>query len=496
VESHEKISDTEGGFAGTLDDSDFFATAVTALGDLNGDAVSDLAVGAFGTNDGGTDRGAVWVLFLGDCVVDPTYIDFGSVVIGNSADTIFTIANSGFEIISGNVEEPCGDYEILTGGGPYVLGPGESHLVSVRFAPTTVGASACTVSTDAQCSDVALAGTGQANPAPQIMTIADVGNDEGRRVRITFAKSSNDVAGSSEPIIQYEAFRRIDPLPSLVYGDAMDLEARTRDARAAGMISEPALLAIGWDYAGAVPAHLEPEYNMLAGTLADSTHTNGMYWSAFFIRAATDEPGVFFDSAVDSGYSLDNLSPPPVSGFVAVYDADEGNELSWEPSAARDFATFRIYRDATPTFTPRATNLAHLTRVTRWLDATGQGGYYQITAADSSGNESDPLPPAIIGTPELAPRTFALHQNVPNPFNPSTLIRYDVAAPGGRVTIAIYDVRGALVRTLVDRNEAPGSKTEPWDGKDHRGREVTSGVYFYRMQTEGFSETRKMVLMR
>ncbi len=64
VKSHQKISDTEGGFTGTLDDQDFFGVSVAWLGDLDGDHVPDLAVGAWGDDDGGTRRGAVWVLFL------------------------------------------------------------------------------------------------------------------------------------------------------------------------------------------------------------------------------------------------------------------------------------------------------------------------------------------------------------------------------------------------------------------------------------------------
>ncbi len=63
VKSHQKISDTQGGFTGTLDDSDYFGRA-TSLGDLDGDGVADLAVGAYGDDDGGDRRGAVWVLFL------------------------------------------------------------------------------------------------------------------------------------------------------------------------------------------------------------------------------------------------------------------------------------------------------------------------------------------------------------------------------------------------------------------------------------------------
>ena len=61
---HQKISDTEGGFTGILDDWERFGTSVALLGDLDGDGVDDLAVGASRDDDGGEDRGAVWILFL------------------------------------------------------------------------------------------------------------------------------------------------------------------------------------------------------------------------------------------------------------------------------------------------------------------------------------------------------------------------------------------------------------------------------------------------
>ncbi len=71
VKTHQKISDTEGGFTGTLDDGDGFAISVASLGDHDGDGVGDLTAGAFRDDDGDTNRGAVWVLFLdGICLWD------------------------------------------------------------------------------------------------------------------------------------------------------------------------------------------------------------------------------------------------------------------------------------------------------------------------------------------------------------------------------------------------------------------------------------------
>jgi flagellar hook assembly protein FlgD len=87
-----------------------------------------------------------------------------------------------------------------------------------------------------------------------------------------------------------------------------------------------------------------------------------------------------------------------------------------------------------------------------------------------------------------------LFQNVPNPFNPETTIRYSVAGPGA-VTIRIYSAGGTLVRTLVDRYHASGRYSTRWDGKDDLGRKLGSGVYFYKLETASGSREAKKLLM-
>ncbi|PKN79592.1 MAG: hypothetical protein CVU48_04890 [Candidatus Cloacimonetes bacterium HGW-Cloacimonetes-1] len=91
--------------------------------------------------------------------------------------------------------------------------------------------------------------------------------------------------------------------------------------------------------------------------------------------------------------------------------------------------------------------------------------------------------------------TTALNNNYPNPFNPETTISYSVkeASP---VTIEIYNVKGQVVRTLVSETKASGNHTTVWNGKDNNGRNVTSGVYFYKMNAGKYSSTRKMILMK
>jgi hypothetical protein len=93
-----------------------------------------------------------------------------------------------------------------------------------------------------------------------------------------------------------------------------------------------------------------------------------------------------------------------------------------------------------------------------------------------------------------------LEQNYPNPFNPTTTIVFYVPemsdAATQRVSLAVYDVTGARVRTLVDRSVAPGRYTLQWDGTNDAGNRVGSGVYFYRIVQPGFQATKKMVLLK
>ncbi len=113
------------------------------------------------------------------------------------------------------------------------------------------------------------------------------------------------------------------------------------------------------------------------------------------------------------------------------------------------------------------------------------------------------------GAPVSLPRAFALTQNYPNPFNPSTTIRYDIPVSEGSnglsegedsggvpVRLYIYDIRGRLVRKLVDRERDPGRYIVHWDGRNDRGQPASSGVYLYRLEAGDFVSTRKMVMVR
>lgn len=96
------------------------------------------------------------------------------------------------------------------------------------------------------------------------------------------------------------------------------------------------------------------------------------------------------------------------------------------------------------------------------------------------------------------PLQFMLEQNYPNPFNPETTIRFEIppALGGSSAQLSIVDVRGVLVRVLIDRELNAGSKSVKWDGKDEKDRLVASGVYFCRLQIGNSRQVRKLSLVR
>lgn len=93
------------------------------------------------------------------------------------------------------------------------------------------------------------------------------------------------------------------------------------------------------------------------------------------------------------------------------------------------------------------------------------------------------------------PTAFSISQNYPNPFNPETTIKFNLERPA-QVHLAVYNVIGQVMSTLVDEHLAAGEHSVLWQGRRADGTEASSGVYFYRITADAVSETRKMLLLR
>jgi hypothetical protein len=207
-------------------------------------------------------------------------------------------------------------------------------------------------------------------------SIVDVGNDQGRQIEVRWTS----FPGSDPLVTHFTVFRRADSLLLTPFQENQSVPS-SKDY-------PPGI----WHMVGTYPAYGETLYSAVVPTLKDSTISEGMYWSAFFVRAGTDTPTLYFDSPVDSGYSLDNLSPSPPTGLLASHEPAV-TRLTWSGTSASDFDYYAVYRDTLEGLTPSPSNRLGYTVGTTFADSTAELGrtcYYLASATDFSGNESDP----------------------------------------------------------------------------------------------------------
>jgi len=159
------------------------------------------------------------------------------------------------------------------------------------------------------------------------------------------------------------------------------------------------------------------------------------------------------------------------ANYVAVYRADSGRDV---------FAELAIV-DA-----PRNGDFLYVDNTA----LAGKTYVYRIGVIDGDGEFLSPTAEV-----RLPGASIELAQNSPNPFNPTTSIRFTLPARE-RVGLAIYSASGALVRMLVDDVRDRGAHDITWDGRDSSGTPVGSGVYFYRLTAGKFNESKKMVLLK
>jgi hypothetical protein len=345
----------------------------------------------------------------------------------------------------------------------------------------------------------------------QISSIEDIGNDQGRWVRVRWDPSAFDTPGAYHTIMNYALWRRIDLYAKPESSKTSKLASTSR-AHVGASLDHPGALR---DYPGAlrdyppgdwecvitVPASGEDYYTAVSPTVCDSTATGGICWSVFFVRAYTDDPFSYFDCKVDSGYSIDNLEPNAPSKLKGIYTGS-GIALDWAPNTEEDLRYYKIYRVEDSLDPPLSGDLLHTTIDTSYTDYSGNPHtYYRywVAAVDFSDNESDPTPwpPSSTSVDEPAekvPTQVALRGVVPNPFNPRTVVYYDLPEPG-RALLRVFNANGQLVRTLVDEEMPAGHHHVEWNGLDSGGDPVSAGVYFCKLVACGEVISGKMVLL-
>jgi hypothetical protein len=222
---------------------------------------------------------------------------------------------------------------------------------------------------------------------PRITSVRDVRNDQGGRVMITWQcdadRYSSDFAQNI--ITQYRIWRRAPAFTALTNASDADRFVR-REVGPNGVTTETY-----WEAIATLPAEGLVNYAYTAATLQDSLADSNPY-SAYMVTAvkvANIGGGVpYFESAPDSGYSVDNLSPPTPMPFVGQFSA-AANRLHWTPSRAADFKAFELHRGLTRDFVPDASNLLYTGSDTGYVDAPG-AYHYKLVALDVHGNASKP----------------------------------------------------------------------------------------------------------
>jgi hypothetical protein len=129
------------------------------------------------------------------------------------------------------------------------------------------------------------------------------------------------------------------------------------------------------------------------------------------------------------------------------------------------------------------------------VDIYGDTNIVQQEIELTTGSVDHCLPAIPVMDKPAVPATYELSQNWPNPFNASTVIDFGLPEDG-HVAFGVYDVLGRRIRVLIDGYRPAGYHSVTWNGRDNNGREVASGIYFYRLTTKAFTESRKMVLVK
>lgn len=232
--------------------------------------------------------------------------------------------------------------------------------------------------------------------------------------------------------------------------------------------------------------------------------------------------GKIFDWMEDASVGIVNYSPfltaldttAPVSPPVNVIKTDLGGgqiKVTWNANQEGDAAGYKIYYggfsgytfthiiDAgkDTSYTLSGVSLSDPIGVTAYDNSYSTGKENDSTLVNdnmTNGNESwfsfASTVTGITDKGNKSPREYLLSQNYPNPFNPSTTINYSIAKEGN-VTLAIYNITGSKVATIVNGYKPAGSYTVQFNG-----RNLASGIYLYRLESGGYSAAKKFILMK
>ncbi len=499
VKAHQKISDTEGDFAGALDDIDGFGKSLVGLGDLDGDGIVDLAVGASYDDDGGVNRGAVWILFLNRDGTVKTHQKISDTMGGFTGDL------DDVDVMGQSLEN-LGD---LDGDGTIDLAVGASRDDDGGFDHGAVWILFLkpdgTVKAHQKISETVGGFTGDLDDsdffAAAIRSPGDIDGDG--TIDLAVAAPRDDDGGEDQGAVwmlylnpdgTVKAHQKINAFVGGVTAELVQEKAWCCLERL-GDLNEDG----GIDFAA---TGLYDD---------DGGEDRGAVWILFTDYPTNHAPFAPQIISPQDGAQIlvgghENETPlepstPFTITWTEVTDPDGDTvTYSWQLAATAAFTPVLLSAETGIT-TQVETTLGTIAEV---LDAAAVElgasikAYHRAVASDGNKETMGTTAEVTLVRGTLTaseddmevPETYSLHQNYPNPFYRQTTIRF-ATRHAGPVRLQVYDVLGHLVETLVEETLSAGHYTATW-----KANQAPPGVYFYRLQTRRYSEVKKMMFLR
>lgn len=336
------------------------------------------------------------------------------------------------------------------------------------------------------------------NLEPHITSVADVKNDQGGKLRVTWHACPLDTLPTAE-ISTYGVWRLVSSTSAQA---ALARGARMAAASDSAVIEGSLRRVVTgaqetwWEGIGSVPARAQSTYSFVVETLADSTAA-GNANTIYMVDAHATIGPYFWSSAADSGHSVDNLAPGTPLALSTQYGSSS-TSLHWTAVTDRDLAHYEVHRGPIAGFTPSASSLVATTADTAFADTHSGEALYKVVAVDIHGNAGAPVTSTIgawLDVEHELPRELALGAATPSPT--STAAHLALRLPTGvKVAASVYDAAGRRVRVLADATLSAGVHDLAWDLADDAGRRAAAGLYFVRVEAGRTTFMRRLVVVR
>ena len=322
------------------------------------------------------------------------------------------------------------------------------------------------------------------NPEPTIASALDVPNDQGDAVNVVWSPSYLD-ASPDNAISSYWIWRSVPPnLAAEAIARGADPLSTERTEPRPGvrtiMTRQFGAQSFSWEFVGSVPAAGSASYSFVVPTVSDSVAGSNPLTG--FLVEAIAKANAFWDSAPDSGYSVDNLPPAIPTQFTGAY-AGGATHLHWDANHEADLAGYRLYRGTSSDFVPGPGSLIVAQPDTGFSDVGVAGNWYKLSAVDVHGNESLYQilgPGGTLDAPGTNGMALSFAAPAPNPVRGTATFRFGLPSES-EVTLSVFDQQGRRVRELAHGVLPAGDHTLRWDGRDGAGQVVASGIYFARL---------------